>query len=166
MLKIFHSQINSPFGNLSVFASARGVVGLRWEQEKKTQSLFPGNWNIIWSRGNPISEKACLQLEYYFSKHLTEFDIPVHFTGTAFQQKVWAQLRQIPYGEARYYQQVAEAVGNKSAVRAVGNASGRNPIPIIVPCHRVIQKNGKIGGYSGGISIKEWLLNHEDIHFL
>ncbi len=112
---------------------------------------------------------ASIDLNSDIQKQLTEyekgsrkvFDLPLHLKGTEFQLKVWNALLEIPYGETRSYQQIAQRIGHPKALRAVGGACNRNPIGIIVPCHRVIGKNGKLTGYAGGLFYKELLLNHE-----
>lgn len=112
---------------------------------------------------------ASIDLNSDIQKQLTEyekgsrkvFDLPLHLKGTEFQLKVWNALLEIPYGETRSYQQIAQRIGQPKALRAVGGACNRNPIGIIVPCHRVIGKNGKLTGYAGGLFYKELLLNHE-----
>ena len=112
---------------------------------------------------NALTDKVKKQLSQYFSGERKIFDIPVFFNGTDFQSKVWNELLNIPYGETRSYFDIAKAIGNEKASRAVGNANNKNPIWIIVPCHRVIGKNGKLAGYGGGIKLKEILLNIEKI---
>lgn len=110
---------------------------------------------------NALSRETRQQLAAYFAGKLTRFDLPLNATGTAFQQQVWAALCDIPYGETRSYGQLANAINKPKAVRAVGAANGRNPISIIVPCHRVIGANGTLTGYAGGLSRKAWLLELE-----
>ena len=106
-------------------------------------------------------KKAYTQLEEYLSGKRTEFDIEIEKIGTEFQKKVWKELLNIPYGETRSYKDIAIAIGNEKACRAVGNANNKNPIAIIVPCHRVIGSNGSMTGYAGGLDIKEKLLKIE-----
>ena len=101
------------------------------------------------------------QLGAYFAGTLTEFDIPVKLTGSDFQRRVWRCLQDIPYGETISYGQLARQVGNPNASRAVGLANGRNPVAVIVPCHRVIGADGRLTGYAGGLDRKTWLLHHE-----
>src|SRR5437899_10516473 len=110
---------------------------------------------------HPIAAEAARQLRAYFAGELREFDLPLDMHGTDFQLRVWRELARIPYGETRSYSQIAAAIGAPQAVRAVGAANGANPIPIIVPCHRVIGSNGALTGFGGGISVKRWLLDHE-----
>ena len=110
-----------------------------------------------------ILEQAFHQLEEYFSVARKTFDLPLNPKGTPFQQKVWSCLYKIPYGEMRTYKDIAEQIGDKNACRAVGNANNKNPIPIFIPCHRVISSDSSIGGYSGGLDIKTKLLKIEGI---
>lgn len=109
-----------------------------------------------------LSQQVKKQLQDYLDGKITEFDVPLGAKGTKFQQQVWQALCDIPYGETRSYGDIAKSIGNPKAVRAVGAANGKNPISIIVPCHRVIGANGKLTGYAGGLSRKEWLLTLED----
>jgi methylated-DNA-[protein]-cysteine S-methyltransferase len=105
--------------------------------------------------------QAMQQLRQYFAGNRVRFDLPLSPAGTAFQKSVWLQLREIPYGRTISYGELAKRIGNAKASRAVGSANGKNPLPIVVPCHRVIQGTGKIGGFSGGLDIKEKLLKME-----
>jgi methylated-DNA-[protein]-cysteine S-methyltransferase len=107
---------------------------------------------------NPILLEAIRQLREYFECRLRVFDLPLDMQGTDFQKRVWRQLEEIPYGETRSYRQIAIAVGTPQAVRAVGAANGANPVPIVVPCHRVIGSSGKLTGYGGGLPLKKRLL--------
>ena len=111
---------------------------------------------------NSLTEKAKNQLSAYFAGEPVTFDLPLLPTGTAFQQQVWQQLCKIPYGETCSYGDLASDLNNPKAVRAVGAANGKNPISIIVPCHRVIGANGTLTGYAGGLDRKAWLLNLEN----
>ena len=110
---------------------------------------------------NPVARETARQLHAYFAARLRRFDVTLDMRGTAFQQRVWSALEGIPYGETRSYRQIAEAIGSPQAVRAVGAANGANPIPIVVPCHRVIGANGKLVGYGGGLPLKKRLLSLE-----
>lgn len=109
----------------------------------------------------PLLDRAISQLSDYFNNKRKYFDLPIKPKGTAFQLKVWNELQKIPYGETRTYKQIAENIGSPKAFRAVGNANNKNPIPIIIPCHRVVGSNGNLVGYAGGIHIKNFLLNLE-----
>lgn len=108
-----------------------------------------------------LLKEAALQLQEYFEGRRKTFNLPLDPGGTPFQQKVWQALQEIPYGQTRSYKDIAIAVGNSKASRAVGMANNRNPISIVIPCHRVIGSNGKLTGYGGGLHIKEYLLNLE-----
>lgn len=108
-----------------------------------------------------IIEKAYQQLTEYFAGKRTEFDVPIHLEGTEFQQKVWAALQTIPYGETRTYGEIAKQIGSPKAFRAVGGANHNNPVMILVPCHRVIGADGSLVGFGGGLDMKEYLLKLE-----
>lgn len=109
----------------------------------------------------PLLQEGYQQLEEYFAKKRQTFQLPLSFTGTTFQCKVWNALSTIPYGATWSYEMLARAVGSPQSCRAVGSANGKNPLPIFLPCHRVITKSGKLGGYSGGIPLKQQLLSLE-----
>lgn len=165
-MKIYHTDIHSPIGTLSLFSSEQGLKKVCWDKdfsETPFARWFPGYSEIIWHTAHPLLERVSSQLGAYFKKELTSFTIAFDLDGTSFQQEVWKSLQKIPYGHTTSYQQLAISVDRPNAVRAVGNATGQNPLPIIIPCHRVILKNGNIGGYSSGIQIKDWLLAHEGI---
>ncbi len=119
--------------------------------------------NMIESE-NAILRQANELLQNYFDGEPTQFDIPIDMLqGTLFQQQVWKQVRAIPYGRTKTYGQIAHEMGNPGSFRAVGAANGANPVPIVVPCHRVVQSDGKLGGYSGGLDIKDALLRLEGV---
>jgi len=115
---------------------------------------------IIAGTSKPI-KSIQKELDAYFSGTLQEFKTPLTLTGTLFQKKCWNALQHIPYGQTQSYALQAQVINNKSAHRAVGSANGKNKFAIIIPCHRVVNSNGKLGGYNGGIDIKQWLLNFE-----
>ena len=117
--------------------------------------------NVTSPRDDTVLPALQEQLAAYFARDLKEFDVQLAVSGTPFQQRVWAALATIPYGETWSYRELAEAVGNPKAVRAVGLANGRNPVSIVVPCHRVIGADGSLTGYGGGLERKSWLLDHE-----
>lgn len=108
-----------------------------------------------------ILQEAYNQIDEYFKGKRKEFNLKLHVQGTDFQKKVWNALTEIPYGKVVSYKDIAKAVGNEKAVRAVGNSNNKNRIAIVIPCHRVIGSNGKLVGYAGGLHFKEWLLEHE-----
>jgi O-6-methylguanine DNA methyltransferase len=111
--------------------------------------------------GSGLLDAAAMQMEDYMAGRQVEFDLPLEFRGTPFQTQVWRALTKIPFGETCSYADVAEMIGKPAAMRAVGQANGRNNLPLVVPCHRVIAAGGGIGGFGGGISLKKALLNHE-----
>lgn len=167
-LQIFCSIHSSPFGNIYILATEEKIVSLGWGEHYRNEinRLAKTNiWQMNWEIKNEVSEEAKTQIALYFAHKLKSFDLPLLLKGTTFQLKVWKNLMKIPYGETWSYQNLARECGNPLAVRAVGRANGQNPIPIIIPCHRVIQKNGLLGGYSGGIEIKDFLLKHEGVIF-
>lgn len=149
-----HLTMESPLGLLAVAAVDAGVTYVHMGVEEVKESWGP-------EEATPVLEAAVDQLEAYFAGDLKEFDLPLAASGTDFQQRVWRELCRIPYGETVSYLDIAERIGDRKAVRAVGLANGRNPIAIVVPCHRVIGSNGKLTGYAGGLWRKERLLNLE-----
>ncbi len=116
------------------------------------------------NRTSPLMLEALRQFRFYFAGQLQKFDLPLELIGTDFQKRVWNELQAIPYGETRTYGELAHKIGAPLAVRAVGAANGRNPIPIIVPCHRVIGASGKLVGFGGGLDWKRFLLDLEAAH--
>lgn len=152
----YYTYYQSPHGQMTIQANDTGLLGV-WFEIQTTQPQELG----AYSDDHAILNQAKIQLEEYFSGRRTQFDLPLAAKGTDFQQSVWQALCKIPYGETWSYQQLADEIGNPKAVRAVGLANGKNPISVIVPCHRVIGKNGKLTGYAGGVETKEKLLQLE-----
>jgi methylated-DNA-[protein]-cysteine S-methyltransferase len=152
-------RVNSPIGRLEITARAGTIVGLdiesdgRLPRETHSEKIYT------------VLAKAETLLAEYFGGKRQKFDVPVDLSGTPFQQSVWQTLAEIPFGQVRSYGDVGKSTGRRAAGRAVGGAVGANPIPIIVPCHRVLASDGRITGYSGGngIPTKVWLLDHEGI---
>jgi methylated-DNA-[protein]-cysteine S-methyltransferase len=149
-----HVKMESPLGIMAISAVDEGLTCINMGVEEMKDAWGP-------EESTPVLDAAVDQMEAYFAGDLKEFDLPLAATGTDFQRRVWAQLCRIPYGETVSYMHVAEAIGDRKAVRAVGLANGRNPIAIVVPCHRVIGANGKLTGYAGGLWRKERLLSLE-----
>lgn len=140
--------VQSPVGDLTLTEENGALTG-----------LYFGRRSLEGEEGlTALLERASRQLEEYFAGKRKQFDLPLSLRGTEFQRQVWAALRDIPYGETRSYGQIAQAVGRPKAVRAVGMANHRNPISIIVPCHRVVGADGSLTGYGGGLENKKFLL--------
>ena len=149
--------------NIFFYETDLGTIGIR-ENNKGITNIYFSKINTNDNVEETDLIKECYrQLEEYFTGNRMQFNIPLDFEGTEFQKKVWCQLLKIPYGETRSYKEVAIAIGNEKACRAIGMANNKNPIPIIIPCHRVIGSNGKLVGYAGGLNVKEKLLNIEKI---
>ncbi len=142
--------MDSPIGALELIASKKGLVSVNFCNKKITDKTE-----------NPHLKLARLQLQEYFAGKRTKFSVRQDTAGTTFQESVWKKLSCIPYGKTWNYGELAKAVDKPKAQRAVGGANNKNPLPIIVPCHRVIGKNGRLTGYAGGLEIKHWLLQHE-----
>lgn len=150
-------EIDSPVGRLVLFATRKGLAGLffaQWTPDRETPPDDPGN---------PHLNAAESQLGGYFARQRKTFEIRFDRRGTTFQEQVWQQLSQIPFGETRTYGDIARRIKNPKSVRAVGLATGSNPISIIVPCHRVIGADGSLTGFGGGLDIKHKLLTHEGL---
>lgn len=153
---LLYTTVSSPVGELLL---AGDLTGMRYIHFKSRDFTPPPDWQAVPDLPYPVAE----QLDSYFAGHLHSFDLPLYPQGTAFQRKVWAALAEIPYGETISYLELARRMGNSNAVRAVGLANGSNPLPIVVPCHRVIGSNGTLVGYGGGLPIKRALLALEGV---
>ena len=151
-----HTVVDSPYDALTLVA----VDGVLSRLHMTGQRHRPPEETFGSPDPRPFTE-AVRQLDAYFAGELTEFDLPLHLVGTPFQLRVWEELRRIPYGETRTYGELAEALGSPGASRAVGLANGKNPIGIVVPCHRVIGAGGGLTGYGGGLDRKQRLLAFE-----
>ncbi len=150
--------MQTPVGEMKLVASSKGLCGVLWPNDDPELVNF-GETSL--NTKNEIIEKTKIQLSEYFSKQRTQFDLPLDFIGTEFQKKVWSKLQNISYGQTKAYKDIAIELENPNASRAVGSANRKNPICIVVPCHRVIGANGNLTGYIGGLNAKEWLLNFE-----
>ncbi len=154
----YYTHFSSPVGRMLLTSDGTGLSGLYMEQYKHGEDIGEG-W--IENKGAQPFPETERQLEAYFTGTLTEFSIPLAMRGTPFQLRVWEELQTIPFGATISYGELARRVGNKGASRAVGLANGRNPVSIIVPCHRVIGSDGKLTGYGGGLPRKAALLHFE-----
>ena len=153
---MLHTTIESPIGELLLTGDGEAISGLYIQDGLAAMDPEPG-----WRRDDNAFAEAREQLGEYFAGERTEFDLPLAPEGTEFQRRVWDELRAIPYGDTRSYAELARAVGKPGAARAVGAANGRNPITVIVPCHRVIGSSGDLAGFSGGLERKRALLDLE-----
>jgi methylated-DNA-[protein]-cysteine S-methyltransferase len=153
-MNTFYATMPSPAGELLLTASADGLTGVFFPGEGLSPA--PG-----WELDPPRFTEAIRQLEEYFAGERTEFSLPLAAPGTPFQQRVWTELLGVGYGTTITYTELARRVGHPRSVRAVGGANGRNPICVIVPCHRVVAANGSLTGYSAGVETKRWLLDFE-----
>ncbi len=158
-MPIYTGYYQSPLGTMQIEASESVMVSAKFLSdeisEKQNQSV-----------GSEIIANTIAQLTEYFAGERKQFDLPILFTGTDFQEKVWSELLKIPYGETITYAQLADRLGARELTRAVGNANGNNPLAIIVPCHRVIGSQNELVGYAGGLWRKQWLLEHEGSQLL
>ncbi len=162
------SWLDTPLGPMLAIANEESLVllefvdrrGLEREIERlrhKTKAIIiPGHTRAVFSIEN--------ELKKYFQGNLKEFKTPIWLLGSPFQQQVWDELKKIPFGETRSYSEIAKSIGKPSAVRAVAHANGSNQLAIIIPCHRVINANGKLNGYAGGLHRKKWLIDHEKLN--
>ena len=159
MKQLIYKKIPSPVGELTLIAENQALVAILWDTDK---SAWVNVGNIEKDGHHPFLIKVETQLNEYFNQKRKNFNVPIELIGTPFQKTVWNLLTAIPFGTTCSYQDIAKQIGNPKAVRAVGGAIGRNPISIIVPCHRVIGSNGKLTGFAGGLDRKKILLNLEE----
>jgi len=148
----------TPIGPLTLVADGDELVGVYMQTHQHAPAAADFGERID---DDPVLAETARQLREYFAGEREEFDLPLRPEGTAFQQRVWRALRDIPYGRTWSYGELARHIGSPTSSRAVGLANGRNPISIVIPCHRVIGANGSMTGYGGGIARKQWLLAHE-----
>lgn len=146
-----HFVYNTPLGPVTIASDGESITHLAFGRRP-----FPGD-----ARPTELTNRAANELQEYFAGKRRAFDLPLSPSGTSFQQSVWRALQNIPYGQTRSYQDIAQIVGRPTATRAVGSANNKNPIAVLIPCHRVIGKNGKLTGYAAGVALKERLLEIE-----
>lgn len=149
-----HTYLTSPIGTIKIQSNGRAITALSLSDEAPAE-------NMKSPPECPVLQQAVAQLTAYFAGSLKHFDLPLEPIGTEFQKQVWEKLALVPFGSTQSYADIARAINNPKGVRAVGLANSKNPIAIVVPCHRVIGSNGKLTGYAGGLERKEWLLKHE-----
>lgn len=168
MERVYYSFLDLPLlKRVFVASTIQGVCMVDFLTSEKTflkelERRFPGE--II--RDDQKNREVLSQLGKYLRGELKRFNCPLVFKGTPFQRRVWSELAKIPYGETRSYKEIAEAIGHPKAYRAVGNTNGQNSIPLIIPCHRVIQSDGGLGGFGHGVEVKKQLLDFEKTHGL
>jgi len=159
-MSLAYKIMNSPVGKLKLVASDKGLVAVLWENDEPTRVRLGEQAE---RERHPILVQAERQLGEYFAGKRRSFSVPIDLRGTPFQRNVWDALLAIPFGETRTYGDLARQLGNAQASRAVGAATGKNPISIIVPCHRVIGSTGNLTGFAGGLETKERLLTLEGV---
>ena len=152
-----YTLMPTPIGELVLAGDGQALVAVSFTDGRKAPQPVPTDW----VRDDGAFARAIAQLRAYFAGELRSFELPLGPRGTPFQRRVWDALLAIPYGTTTTYGRLAEQLGDPRAVRAVGLANGRNPIPIIIPCHRVIGAGGSLTGYGGGLERKQWLLARE-----
>jgi methylated-DNA-[protein]-cysteine S-methyltransferase len=157
-MNLAYKFVESPVGALKLVASDKGLAAILWENDSPRRVPLTG---LVEDNKHPVLLKVEHQLQEYFAGSRRAFDLPLDMRGTTFQKDVWEALLAIPYGETRSYGQLAKQLGRPSASRAVGAANGRNPVSIVVPCHRVIGSSGKLTGFAGGLDVKARLLDME-----
>ena len=163
-IPVIYTVFKNPIGLTGLIASSTGLLRIIYKlsNEDSMESYLLQSTHGKATKSSSEFKELIKQFLKYFKGDLKRFDVPLDLSlGTPFQQKVWKKLTTIPYGKTRSYKWIASAIHNPKASRAVGNANGKNPLAILIPCHRVIRENGELGGYTGGISIKRFLLNLE-----
>ena len=155
---LYQTSMNSPVGRLTIVAGDDGIRAVLWPNDNPKRVRLGG---AIEQPDHPVIEATVTELTEYFAGDRRVFDIPLDPTGTEFQQSAWRVLTSIPFGMTISYGEQADRMGDKRKARAVGAANGRNPISIIVPCHRVVGSGGALTGFAGGLDSKAWLLEHE-----
>lgn len=158
-MQFYYDILPSPIGDLLILAQEFALREIIFQTEDQAHKINPE-----WVHGSELIEQTKKELDSYFAGHLKQFSIQVNPHGTPFQKQIWKQVLEIPHGQVCSYQDVANQINNSSACRAVGRANSQNPIPIIIPCHRVIGKSGKLTGYAGGLNRKQTLLELEGIN--
>ena len=155
MTETYQAHVDSPIGVLILVASDDGLRKILWEGQADEAG------DSLVDETHPVLSAAAAQLDEYFERKRTTFDLPLDLVGTDFQKEAWLALADVPFGETTSYGEQAERIGRKGAFRAVGAANGKNPVPIVLPCHRIVGANGALTGFAGGLDIKQRLLAHE-----
>jgi len=153
---VYYSYYQSPIGQLLLIGNGDCLQKIDFPNGKKQTTIEQS-----WEQNDQLFNELAQQLDAYFLGTLSRFDFPLSPVGTEFQRQVWTALQNIAFGDTCSYKEIANAIGKPTATRAVGAANGANPIPLIIPCHRVIGSNGSLTGFGGGLATKQWLLSHE-----
>ena len=161
-MSVLQRKIKTKIGDIYLVASKHGLKGVHWKKQILSKSDTSESVKPI----DEILDQAEVQLMEYFLGKRKKFQLKMDLSGTDFQRKVWLELQKIPYGRTLSYKEIASQLNGSKAYRAVGSANGRNPLSIIIPCHRVIAASGKLGGYAGGLKIKTMLLELENSKFI
>lgn len=164
-MKIRYAVLGSPVGWVLVAATGRGLCAVEFGDSPKTleQALHKQYPTVHLQRDERVLRPVLQQVEAYFDGRRSRFDLPVDVPATKFQKRVWQRLQKIPYGQTCSYSEIARAIGQPKAARAVARACAANPVALVIPCHRVIRRDGSLGGYGGGIERKRALLAHEGV---
>jgi O-6-methylguanine DNA methyltransferase len=162
---LYRSTLESPLGPVDLVSTSRGLAAIGFGEgrdwsESWVRRTFPGAQTLP---GVGAHEEAARQIQEYFGGRRRVFDLTLDLRGSPFQKAVWANVERVPYGRTASYSEIALLVGRPKAFRAVGAANGANPIPIVIPCHRIVGASGSLTGYGGGLSCKRWLLIHEGV---
>lgn len=159
----YYCQMTTPLGIFLLISDEKVLLRAEFTEvnEYILDNIFGHDYTLHYSDRLPIIKQTMAELEAYFAGTMREFTIPYRLETTEFRRRVWSELTRIPYGQTISYQELAARIGNPKACRAVGQANHYNPLTIIIPCHRVIGKGGRLVGYGGGLAKKEWLLNWE-----
>ena len=164
MEQLFSNRMEAPFGTLYLAATPKGICRISFSPDDFDPGLFDHVDAVeAGEREYHLLKHLKVELRKYFSGHLQQFTSPLDVRGTVFQNKVWQAMQAIPYGKTETYAQVAATIRVGKGFRAVGTACGANPLPIVIPCHRVVGSHGGFGGYAGGLPVKEWLLRREGV---
>lgn len=158
-LTFARARLQVPFGELTVVASDKGVRYITFENDAHPKSYQ--NMSVIDDASHPVVARTVAQLHEYIKGTRRTFDVPLDLVGTEFQVQAWNALAKVPYGTTASYAQQAASIGRPKATRAIGAANGRNPVVVVLPCHRIVGADGSLTGFGGGLPVKKWLLDHE-----
>lgn len=158
-LTFARARLQVPFGEITVVASDKGVRYITFDNDAHPKSYQ--NMSVIDDESHPVVARTVAQLHEYIKGTRRTFDVPLDLVGTEFQVQAWNALAKVPYGTTASYAQQAASIGRPKATRAIGAANGRNPVVVVLPCHRIVGADGSLTGFGGGLHVKKWLLDHE-----